>query len=96
MSTSHPLAPLAVNFFSSVGSSNDKPMVVDQASTVPGVPVVASTKAPATSGKMPSETKSVSGTCSTMLINEPSAVTVSNRMAESTSSTKISSGGFKL
>lgn len=53
-------------------------MEVDQAPALSCVPVVAGSAALATSGNVPSEALSVSGTRSTLLTKQPSAVAMSN------------------
>lgn len=63
----------AVNDSSLVGSHDGIPLVADQAPAIPGVPNTSDTAALASSDNVPSDAKSVSGTCPTLLTIRPSA-----------------------
>lgn len=79
----------------STGSDDDKQPVVDQSLATLGVPVNAGSTTFATSDKVPSNNKSASCRRSTLLTNQTSAVAVSNRTVESTSSNKSCTSGVK-
>lgn len=95
MSPSHLSASYDVNDSTRTGSDDHTPLMVGQAPPIPGVPVNGGSATLATSGKMPSDARSVSGTRSTLLTNQPSAVATSNRAADCTSPTKSGFGGVK-
>lgn len=60
-----------MNVSSCAGRKDDRPLAVEQASPIPGVPVGAGTATLAFSSEVPSEVESAAGKRSTLLINQP-------------------------
>lgn len=95
VSPSHPSASQDVSTFSSAGSNDDRPLVVDHAQNISSVLANAGAAMVVILGNVSSNVKSASSTRSMLLTNQPSAVARSNRTAESTALTESGSGGDK-
>lgn len=89
VSPSNPSVLHAVNATSSAGSDEDKLLVVDWALTTSGVPAAAGTTALSALSKVPCMAKSVIGSCSTLLINQPSAVVMCDQTEKCNVPTEI-------